>query len=124
MTAAEMLDGLTREQVAIVGHYAAALVAERTRPGALAYFGELVGEQSAWWAVDFANAWHAQREREKVVTCPDIDALALIEALPESLRAGAAARLAAPVYDDADEAKAALLGNADMLRRRAARGAR
>mgnify|MGYP000019243753 FL=1 len=124
MTAAEMLDALTREQVAIVGHYAAALVSERTRPGALAYFGELVGEQSAWWAVDFANAWHAQREREKVVTCPDIDALALVEALPESLRAGAAARLAAPVYDDADEAKAALLGNADMLRRRAARGAR
>ena len=46
MTAAEMLDALTREQVAIVGHYAAALVSERTRPGALAYFGDLVGERS------------------------------------------------------------------------------
>lgn len=116
MNAAEMLAALTREQAAIVGYYASALVEERTKPGALAYFGELVGDQTAAWVVDFANAWHAQREREKVATSPDLDAPVLIAALPEKLRAWAAQRLASPHFTDPEEAKHSLLMNVEVLR--------
>lgn len=115
-----MLDRLNAEELTIVHAFARARIDARMEPLALELFARQVGDEASAWVLAWSNLWAAQRDRVR----PDIDALALVAALPETMRVFAAARLAAPVYEDVDEARAVFLGNADMMRRRTARGVR
>ncbi len=116
MTADEMIAALTDEQAAVVVGYATACVVRRTKPNALEAFLEVVGDQTFDWACAFARMWATQRQADKGVTRPDIDAPDLISALPEKLRAWAAQRLASPHFTDPEEAKHSLLMNVEVLR--------
>lgn len=115
-----MLDRLNAEELTIVHAFASAQIAARTEPLALELFARQAGDEASAWVLAWSNLWAAQRDRVR----PDIDVLTLVAALPETMRVAAAARLAAPVYEDVAEARAVFLGNADMLRRRAARSVR
>ena len=115
-----MLDRLNAEELTIVHAFASARIAAREEPLVMEVFARQAGDEACAWVLAWSNLWAAQRDRVR----PDIDVAMLVAALPETMRAAAAARLAAPVYEDADEARAVFLGNADMMRRRAARGVR
>lgn len=120
MTAGEMLDALTPEQAQIVHAFAIARVNARTDPNALEVFGELVGDQTLGWVMDFAYAWHQRWLAERPARA-DLDVEGLLQTMPPSLRTWAAARLANPVFDDANEAKESLMMNLRILRRQAER---
>lgn len=107
-----MLDALSAEELAIVHAFALARTVERTHVGALDVFLDRVGDEAALWAARWSSAWARARW-----TMPDISALDLVDLLPESLRAGAAARLANPIFTDREEAKEAFMMNRDLLRR-------
>lgn len=107
-----MFDALSLEEVFII---AASARARLDGGEALAAFETAAGPEAAAWAHAWSEAWWKARQEEARGVLV-IDAAALLEAMPESLKAWAAQRLAAPVYHDVDEAREAFMVNAELLR--------
>lgn len=115
-TADQMFDALNLEELTIVAAFVVArrLSREQGTDDALEAFVSLAGEQAARWALGWTIAYARQRDLEKT-GATSIDSPALLAALPPSMRAWAAQRLAAPVCADADEARDVFEMNAELL---------
>lgn len=115
-TADQMFDALNLDELTIVAGLARArLDAYAHGPDALAVYVDRVGEQAARWALGWSIAWSRKRDAAERGGAVSIDPIALVEALPPSMRAWAAKRLASPVCADADEARDVFEMNAELL---------
>lgn len=114
-TADQMFDALNLDELTIVAGLARArLDAYEHGPNALAVYVDRVGEQAARWALGWSIAWSRKRDAERAGAV-SIDPIALVEALPPSMRAWSAKRLASPVCADAEEAREMFEMNAELL---------